>query len=101
MLKEIGVKVDPPVTIYTDSKYAIQIVANPVFHERTKHIKTNCNFIKEKIQQGIVRTEYIKTTDQQADIITKGLCKAQHQHLCSKLGLLNIFVPPILRRCIE
>lgn len=39
MLKEIGVKVNLPVTIYTDIKFAIQIATNLLFHGRIKYIK--------------------------------------------------------------
>ena len=34
LFKELGVQVKLPVPIYSDSKSAIQIAANPVFHER-------------------------------------------------------------------
>ncbi|XP_018622559.1 secreted RxLR effector protein 161-like [Nicotiana tomentosiformis] len=36
LFKDIGVVVELPVNILTDSNAAIQIAANPVFHERTK-----------------------------------------------------------------
>lgn len=58
MLKEIGFKVQLPATIYCDSKATLQIAATPVFHERTKHIEIDCHFIREKLQQGLVKTEY-------------------------------------------
>nr|XP_016439115.1 PREDICTED: uncharacterized protein LOC107765039 [Nicotiana tabacum] len=101
MLKEIGLKFELLVTIYSDNKAAIQTATNPVFHERIKHIEIDCHFIREKIQQGLVRTEYINTNEQPTDILTKGLNKVQHLHLRSKLGLLNIFTPPSLRGSIE
>lgn len=37
LFKELGVEVHLPIQVNIDSKAAIQIVANPVFHERTKH----------------------------------------------------------------
>ena len=52
-----------PVPIYSDSKSAIQIASNPVFHKRTKHIGIDCHFIKEKVQLGMVQPLYLKTTD--------------------------------------
>lgn len=50
MLKEVGDEVQLPVQIYSDSKASIQIAANPVYHERIKHLEIDCHFIREKLQ---------------------------------------------------
>ncbi|KAJ0480451.1 putative RNA-directed DNA polymerase [Helianthus annuus] len=39
LLREVQVECDLPVKLYCDSKAAISIAANPVFHERTKHFE--------------------------------------------------------------
>ncbi|XP_019257850.1 PREDICTED: uncharacterized protein LOC109236082 [Nicotiana attenuata] len=97
LFSELGVSLTLPIPLYCDSKSAMQIVANPVFHERTKHIDIDCHFIREKVQQGLVETVYLPSAEQSADLLTKGLSCIQHEHLLSKLGLKNIFLRPSLR----
>ncbi|XP_060202399.1 uncharacterized protein LOC132630816 [Lycium barbarum] len=48
LFKELGAQVDEPVKMFCDSKVAIQIATNPIFHERTKHINIDCHFVREK-----------------------------------------------------
>lgn len=81
LLKKIGVEVTQPVTIHSDHKGSIKITANAenhVFRERTEHIKIDFHFMREKIQQGIIKTQYIGTKEQPADILTKALTKVQN-----------------------
>ncbi|XP_019259962.1 PREDICTED: uncharacterized protein LOC109237991 [Nicotiana attenuata] len=44
----------------------------------------------DKIKEGRIKTYHIGTKDQQADLLTKGLERIQHEYLLSKLGVLNI-----------
>lgn len=55
LLKEVGAEVQLPVHVYSDRKATIQIAANLVYHERTKHIDRL--FIREKIQTRIDQCE--------------------------------------------
>ncbi|XP_019241600.1 PREDICTED: uncharacterized protein LOC109221582 [Nicotiana attenuata] len=48
LLKEVDFQIKLPVDIYSDSKAAMQIAANPTYNEKTKHIKIDCHFIREK-----------------------------------------------------
>ncbi|KAE8731176.1 Detected protein of unknown function [Hibiscus syriacus] len=94
LANELGLERKCPVKLYCDNKAALQIAANPVYHERTKHIEIDCHFIREKIQEGFIKTEFVSSSEQLADIFTKALGVQQHEYLVSKLGMKNIFHPP-------
>ncbi|GJT19242.1 ribonuclease H-like domain-containing protein [Tanacetum coccineum] len=90
ILKDLNWEQFMPVTMYCDSQAAIKIAANPVFHERTKHLEIDLHFVREKILSGVLRTQKIGSADQTADIFTKGLDKLQHNKLVKQMGLFYL-----------
>lgn len=94
LFTELNASIKQPVDIMCDSKVALQIAANPIFHEMTKHIEIDCHFIRDKIKEGRIKTHHIGTEDRQTNLLTKGLRRIQHEYLLGKLGVLNILHPP-------
>ncbi|GKE47083.1 hypothetical protein Tco_1478341 [Tanacetum coccineum] len=79
-----------PVNLYSDSSSAIQIAANHVFHERTKHLEVDVHLIREKVQNGVIGTIKVASADQTADLFTKGHGSSQHLKLCDQLSLVDM-----------
>nr|GFC11885.1 retrovirus-related Pol polyprotein from transposon TNT 1-94 [Tanacetum cinerariifolium] len=75
------------IPMYCDSKAAIAISCNPVQHSRTKHIDVHYDFIKEKVEKGIVELFFVGTEYQLADLFTKALPVERFQYLVRRLGM--------------
>ncbi|GKC02546.1 RNA-directed DNA polymerase, eukaryota, reverse transcriptase zinc-binding domain protein [Tanacetum coccineum] len=62
ILKDLNVDVEL-LSVSCDSSSAIQIAANLMFHERTKHFEIDLYFLKEKVSAGLIKTCKIKSED--------------------------------------
>ncbi|GKA27249.1 ribonuclease H-like domain-containing protein [Tanacetum coccineum] len=91
VLKDLGYDNLLPVSLFYDSKPAIKIAANPVFHERTKHLEIYLHFVRDKILKGVIKTIKVESANQIADILTKGLDTIQHNKLVHNLGMINLY----------
>ncbi|KAL5777433.1 hypothetical protein ACOSP7_010359 [Xanthoceras sorbifolium] len=89
--KKLGFPQLQPTPLHADNTSAIQITANPVFLERTKHIEVDCYFIREAFDRGVINLPHISTALQIADVFTKALTRHRHQFMIDKLML---FDPP-------
>ena len=86
-LADLKVEVELPLQLGCDNQSAINLTRNPVQHSRSKHIDIRYHFIKERVEDGELKLEYVPTKEQLADIFTKPLPKEAFQNLRLRLGV--------------
>ncbi|KAL6287822.1 hypothetical protein ACE6H2_012212 [Prunus campanulata] len=87
VLEDFGEEQAAATTVFCDNTSAIAMARNPVFHQRSKHIKRKFHFIRDAIQEGVIELLYCKGEEQVADIFTKALPKDRFSYLRSMLGV--------------
>jgi hypothetical protein len=86
-LADLGFPQPESSTLYLDNKSAIDLSHNPEFHARTKHIDIQHHFIREKIEDKILKVSHVPTKENTADIFTKALPRPQFEDFRDDLGL--------------
>nr|KYP71896.1 Copia protein [Cajanus cajan] len=90
LLEDFGVSFLCPAFLYCDNQSTLHIAANPMFHERTKHIELDCHLVREKLHSGLLKLLPITSANQLANIYTKALPPSAFNFLQCKLGMYNI-----------
>jgi len=93
LLQDFHLPLSLPISLFCDNMAAMHIAANPVFHERTKHLRIDCHYTRDKVLEGFIQPAHVPSKAQLADILTKPLGEVHHHYLCSRLRL--VVSPPI------
>eukprot|EP00253_Pinus_taeda_P010899 PITA_10899 len=75
--------------IYCDNQSCVKQTKNPLFHGKSKHIKIKYHFIRDMVQKGAVKLQYVSTNEQIADILTKPLSRVKFVYFKDKLRLVE------------
>ena len=80
----------PKLTDHDTSIHSDDLSAITLSHDTTYHARWNINvayhFIHEKVVSNTAALTYIRSNENSADLMMKGLEMNQHQYLCRKLG---------------
>ena len=68
----------------------MKLSKNPVFHDKSKHIEIKYHYIRDMVQRGAVKLQYVATKEQIADVLKKPLARLKLQYFREKLGVLQI-----------
>ena len=93
LLSELKLLMNIPMKLWCDNKSAISIANNPVQHDRTKHVEIDRFFIKEKLDEGILKLGFVMSGEQVADCLTKALSVGECTSSCNKMGMIDIYRP--------
>jgi len=85
----VNAKVVVPL-LYIDNKSALALAKNPVLQDRSKHIDVRFHFIRDCINNGSLETDYVRTGDQLADLLTKPLPRERLQELRIRSRVINV-----------
>ena len=66
-------KLVPPICIHCDSQSAIGRAQNSMYNGKSRHIRRRHNTIKQQLSTGVISIDYVKSKDNIADLLTKGL----------------------------
>ena len=73
--------------VWEDNQGAIALANNAGYHAQTKHVDIRHHFIRENVQAGILKIDYIDTKNQLADMLTKALGRVRHVMLSKAMRL--------------
>lgn len=93
LLRDLGYKPKVAMNLHCDNQAAIKIANNPVQHDRMKHVEIDRHFIKEKLEAQIINVPFLRSEDQLADVLTKGVSGKVFSNSLGKLGMRDIYAP--------
>jgi hypothetical protein len=75
--------------ILCDNQSCIKMTENPVFHDKSKHIEIRYHYIRDMVQRGVVKLQYVGTDQQVADVLTNPLSRVKFEYFRDKLGVVR------------
>jgi hypothetical protein len=84
-LCDIGIEVELLIIVKTDNVGAMFMAQNSSSGMRTQHIDTCYHFVRENLDDGIIKIEFIKSVENQSDIFTKNVTQEIYERHVKKV----------------
>ena len=78
------------ICIHCDSQSAIGRAQNHNYNGKSRHIRRRHNTVKQLLSNGIISIDYVKSKDNIADPLTKGLTREQVYRSSRGMGLKSL-----------
>ena len=62
---------------------------NPVFHDKSKHIEIRYHYIRDMVQKGAVKLQYLARDEKIAYVLTKPLSRVKFVYFEEKLCVVQ------------
>jgi hypothetical protein len=90
ILKFLDMKINYPIEVNVDNIGAVYLSKTATTGNRTKHIDTRYHFVREYIEDGIVKVVFVRSEDNDADIFTKNLNGETFERHSVSIGLKDV-----------
>ena len=90
LLHELQVSLASAPVVWCDNISALALAFSPIFHARSKHVKVDYHFVREKVVNKDILLQHVLTSLQPADIFTKGHTADRFCYLRDKLFVIDV-----------
>jgi hypothetical protein len=87
ILKFLGIPIEYPIIVNVDNIGAVYLAKNATTGNRTKHIDTRYHFVREYVEDGIIKVKFVRSEENHADLFTKNLNIEKFKKHCEAIGL--------------
>jgi len=77
----------PPISVHCDSQVVISKVTRKNFNEKRRHLRVRHKSIRNLISYGVISLDFVRSKNNIADPLTKGLTHQQVLESSREMGL--------------
>src|ERR1700712_248158 len=88
----IDLDLDQDLVAYCDNLQTVRLMIknSPKLVTKLKHVDIHNHWVREQVERGIIKMEWISTADQAADGLTKALSDQKHKIFLKQLNVVDI-----------